>query len=68
MQDSLALDWQIDPQASLEHLFVEKGADTPSPVGTHQVPLADGYKWTGTSSTYGDLGQTSPEKSFRGPW
>ncbi|MGH7866424.1 MAG: alpha-galactosidase, partial [Candidatus Dormibacteraceae bacterium] len=55
LQDSLAFNWKIDPQSSLEHLFVEKGANTPSPVGTHQVALAYGYHWTGTSSTYGDL-------------
>ena len=66
MQDSLAFDWQIDPLATLEHLFVEKGADTPSPVGTHQVSLADGYKWTGTSSTYGDLRQDEPREII--PW
>jgi len=66
MQDSLACNWQVDPQASLEHLFVEKGADTPSPVGTHQVTLADGYKWTGTSSTYGDLRDNEPREII--PW
>src|SRR3984957_15148300 len=43
MQDSLAVNWQIDPQASLQHLYVEKGANSPSPVGTHQVALSEGY-------------------------
>ena len=62
MQDSLAFNWQIDPQSSLEHLFVEKGANTPSPVGTHQVALAEGYHWTGTSSTYGDLSDSEPRE------
>ena len=66
MQDSLAFDWQLDPQARLEHVFVEKGADSPSPVGTHQVALADGYKWTGTSSTYGDLRDNEPREII--PW
>jgi alpha-galactosidase len=66
MQDSLAFNWQVDPQAPLEHLFVEKGANTPSPVGTHQVALADGYKWTGTSSTYGDLREDEPREII--PW
>ena len=55
MQDSLALQWQIDPNTSLQHLYIEKGANTPSPVGTHQLPLPEGYRWTGLSSTYGDL-------------
>jgi hypothetical protein len=66
MQDSLAFNWQVDPQAPLEHLFVEKGANTPSPVGTHQIALTDGYKWTGTSSTYGDLREDEPREII--PW
>jgi len=61
MQDSLAMRWQIDPQASLQHVYIEKGANTPSPVGTHQVTLTDGYHWTGLSSTYGDLGDEPRE-------
>ncbi len=66
MQDSLAFDWQIDPHSSLEHFFVEKGANTPSAVGTHRVDLAESYKWTGTSSTYGDLRDIEPREII--PW
>src|SRR5271157_2395884 len=66
MQDSLAFNWQIDPQASLDHLFVEKGANTPSPVGTHEATLGQGYRWTGTSSTYGDLSNDQPREII--PW
>jgi hypothetical protein len=66
MQDSLAFNWQVDPQTRLEHLFVEKGANTPSPVGTHRVALGDGYKWTGTSSTYGDIHDNEPREII--PW
>ena len=66
MQDSLAFNWQVDPQANLEHLFIEKGANRPSPIGTHQVPLAEGYRWTGTSSTYGDLSDNEPREII--PW
>jgi alpha-galactosidase len=66
LQDSLALNWQIDPQLPLEHFFVEKGANTPSPVGTHQIPLGEGYRWTGTSSTYGDLRSEEPREII--PW
>jgi hypothetical protein len=66
MQDSVAFNFQVDPQAPLEHLFVEKGANTPSPVGTHQVSLAEGYRWTGTSSTYGDLRDNDPREII--PW
>jgi len=66
MQDSLAFDWQIDPQSRLEHLYIEKGADRPSPIGTHEVPVTEGYRWTGTSSTYGDLRQDEPREII--PW
>jgi len=66
MQDSLAFNWQVDPQQPLEHSFVEKGANTPSPLGTHQVPLVEGYHWTGTSSTYGDLSDSEPREII--PW
>ncbi len=66
MQDSLAFDWQIDPHEQLEHLFVEKGANAPSAVGTHQVPLGENYDWTGTSSTYGDLSDSEPREII--PW
>jgi alpha-galactosidase len=66
MQDSLAFDWEIDPRAQFEHFFVEKGANTPSAVGTHRVDLNDGYNWTGTSSTYGDLSDSEPREVI--PW
>jgi alpha-galactosidase len=66
MQDSLDFDWQIDPQATLEHLFVEKGANSPSAIGTHQVHLDEGYRWAGTSSTYGDLSDSEPREII--PW
>ena len=66
MQDSLAFDWQVDPQVSLQQLFVEKGANTPSPVGTHEVPIGEGFHWTGTSSTYGDIDEREPREII--PW
>jgi hypothetical protein len=61
IQDSLDLNFHVDPQESLQHLYVEKGANTPSPVGTHQVAIVEVYKWTGLSSTYGDLGDEPRE-------
>lgn len=61
MQDSAAFDWQIDQEASIEHLYIEKGANTPSPIGTHKVAITDGYRWTGLSSSYGDLGDEPRE-------
>ena len=52
LQNSFLFDWQTSTQDKLEHLYVEKGADTPSAVGTHLVPIPEGYEWEGTSSTY----------------
>ena len=66
IQDSLALDWQIDPKARLQQLFVEKGANTPSSTGTHDVAIQEGFHWTGTSSTYGDLDEREPREII--PW
>ncbi len=66
MQDSLAVNWQIDPRTRLQHLFIEKGANSPSQVGTHEVDLTEGYRWTGTSSTYGDLSDNEPREII--PW
>ena len=36
----------------LKHVYIEKGADTPSPEGTHELPISPGYNWHGDSSTY----------------
>jgi hypothetical protein len=66
MQDSFAFDLQVVPQVRLEHLYVEKGANAPSPVGTHEVSIADGYGWIGTSSSYGDIDETKPREII--PW
>ncbi|HLY41690.1 MAG TPA: glycoside hydrolase family 36 protein [Terracidiphilus sp.] len=52
MVDSMRLDWKISPGAEWQNMYVEKGEGTPSPHGTHLDSVADGYRWTGTSSTY----------------
>ena len=52
LQDSFQFDFQVDPNAAIEQLYIEKGAGTPSDVGTHLAQVASGYKWSGTSSTY----------------
>lgn len=52
LQPSISVHWQLDSQQSLTHFYVEKGADTPSPHGTHLASLGEGYRWTGYSSTY----------------
>ncbi len=50
--DSLRLDWKCDSKTPLEQVYVEKGAGSPSEVGTHLVPVQGGFRWEGTSSTY----------------
>ncbi len=52
LQSSFPFDFQISPQDKLEQFYVEKGADTPSPAGTHLTSIPEGYEWEGTSSTY----------------
>ena len=52
LQPSLRFDWEVDPNAALRRLWIEKGADIPSPEGTHLDALVDGDTWQGTSSTY----------------
>ena len=52
MVDSLRLDLLVPADAELRNFYVEKGADTPSPQGAHLDAVAEGYNWTGKSSTY----------------
>ncbi len=52
MIDSLQTAWELAPGKDWENFYVEKGADTPSPEGTHLEPIHDSYRWTGSSSTY----------------
>jgi alpha-galactosidase len=52
MIDSLRLDWRTAPTRDLRNFYVEKGADTPSAEGTHLETVAEGYNWTGKSTTY----------------
>lgn len=51
-QDSFQFDFAVAAAEDLKHVFVEKGADTPSDEGTHYAALQTGYTWEGTSSTY----------------
>ena len=52
LQDSLAFDWTIAQNLPLTAMYVEKGADTPSNAGTHEVPVTEGFEWEGKSTTY----------------
>jgi hypothetical protein len=62
LQASFQFEWQVPPQAALEQMFIEKGADTPSDIGTHLVPITDNYKWRGTSSTYSHPKENEPRE------
>lgn len=66
MQDSLAFHWQLKPGDGLQQMFVEKGANTPSDIGTHVASIGQGFHWTGTSSTYGDIDERQPREII--PW
>ena len=52
LQQSLRLTSGAPDSEKLEQLWVEKGAGGPSDEGTHRVAMANGFHWTGTSSTY----------------
>ncbi len=52
MVDSLRLSWQIPVGTKIRNFYVEKGAWSPSPQGVHLENVDEGYRWTGTSSTY----------------
>ena len=52
LENSFVFDWQILAAGQFEQFYVEKGADTPSSIGTHLVPVSNGYEWEGTASTY----------------
>ena len=52
MVDSLRLDWHAPANEALRNFYVEKGAGTPSPQGTHMDAVEGGYRWIGTSTTY----------------
>jgi hypothetical protein len=66
VQDSLAFAWRIDPRESLLQVYVEKGANRPSAEGTHEVAFQEGDRWSGISSTYGDVDPREPREII--PW
>lgn len=66
LQDSCRFDFALNPRTQIEQLYIEKGAGAPSDVGTHLVPIADGYSWTGTSSTYAHPKPNEPREII--PW
>lgn len=66
LQDSLNFDWKIVPSRQLTATYVEKGADTPSNVGTHEFAVNGGFQWEGRSSTYAYPRPNQPREII--PW
>jgi hypothetical protein len=66
LQDSLQFNWAVKPQVRLEQIYIERGANTPSEVGTHFAAVPVGYKWHGTSSTYAHPKADEPREII--PW
>jgi hypothetical protein len=50
--NSFVFDWKISTADPIEQFYVEKGADTPSAIGTHRIEVCEKYEWEGKSSTY----------------
>lgn len=64
--DSVSFDWQVAPTRQLTAMYVEKGADTPSNVGTHEAVVNEGFDWEGRSSTYAHPRPNQPREII--PW
>ena len=64
--DSLRLEWKTKPGASFRHVYIDKGAGTPTPVGTHEIAVREGYRWVGTSSPYEHSEEGEPREIV--PW
>ena len=62
MIDSLRWTGKCAANDELRNFYVEKGAGTPSAQGTHIDTVADGYRWTGTSSTYAHPPEGAPRE------
>jgi alpha-galactosidase len=62
MVDSLRLDFNVPAGNDVRNFYVEKGAGTPSSQGTHLDTVNEGYRWTGTSSTYANHSEGPPRE------
>jgi hypothetical protein len=52
LPNGLAFNLHLPAEDSLELFYVEKGADAPSDLGTHIVPIPEKFRWEGASSSY----------------
>jgi hypothetical protein len=50
--ESLRLDLHVDAPTSLRHIYIDKGAGSPTDTGTHREDVGTGYQWTGWSTTF----------------
>ena len=66
LQNSWSFNWRVPAAVPLEEMWIEKGAGTPSPEGTHLISISDGYHWEGTSSTYANPPAGAPREMI--PW
>ncbi|MEO7051255.1 MAG: alpha-galactosidase [Rhodanobacter sp.] len=66
LQPSWRFAWRMPSHASLQQLWIDKGAGEAPPIGTHLVTLADGYDWHGESSTFAHPRAGQPREII--PW
>lgn len=66
LQPSLRFAWRVPAGAPLQQLWIDKGAGEAPAIGTHRVPLADGYDWHGVSSTFAHPRAGQPREII--PW
>src|SRR6185437_7849561 len=66
LQDSFMFSLAADSNAGLKHFYIDKGAGTPSAIGTHESALPVGYRWSGASSTYAHSSGNQPYEII--PW
>jgi Melibiase len=62
VQPSLTWRWQLSKDHAYEMLYVEKGGGKPSAIGTALLPISDGTRWSGESSTYAREGSLRPRE------
>ena len=66
MMDSLRIDLQVPAPTILRHLYIDKGAGSPTAIGTHLQDIAPGYNWTGWSTTFAHPVAGTPAEII--PW
>jgi alpha-galactosidase len=52
--ESFSFNFKLPGNTPVTQMYIDKGAGKPSEVGVHHLTVEDGYKWTGTSSTYAE--------------